>query len=488
MKANSNKFSEENKELKQENEALQQQLLDARRTIDQIKKTGIGASEVPDKHTATEDEKTSDKIFHVLIENMHEGAVTINKEGIILYCNSCFADMLDQPLQKVIGGKFENFIAEISKENLKTLFSKGWEGYIRDEIHLIGNKRIVMPVLLSANTFELDNTVLLSIILTDVTHRNKYEAELKYQTQQLEQKNTELEMANQELALQNEEKEKRAAELIIANKEIIFQSEEKIKRAAELKSATSDVKELEELVAHKETILAILSHDLRSPLAGIIGMSEYLKSNFQEMEQSEIKEMLALLEEASKDELNMLDYLVEWARIKYASEAFSPKKITLVPYVNKVFDLLSDSTNSKSIHLKNEIDENITVFADVKMLHSILQNLISNAIKHSLPDGEITVSAQRKEKDIVVEVKDNGIGMSKMIQKKLFTPQMDSLSRERDENKGAGIGLLLVKGFLEKNGGKIWVESSEGNGSSFYFTLPSEETSDKTEISTDQNE
>lgn len=397
------------------------------------------------------DSATSEKIFRILIENMHEGAVTINRDGIVLYCNSCFADMLSQPLERVLGGRFEDFVDEISKENIKNLFIKGWDGYFRDEIHLIGNKSIVMPVLLCATTFRLNEEELLGIILTDVTNRNRSEMELKQQAQKLQEK---------------------IAELRVANKELLFQSNEKKKQTAELKSANSDVKALEELIAHKETILAILSHDLRSPLAGIIGMSGYLKANFQEMEQGEIEEMLILLEEASKNELNMLDYLVEWARIKYASEVFSPKKINLVPYVSKVFEILTDSANQKSIELINEISEEITVFADEKMLHSILQNLISNAIKHSNPSGQIHTFAEKKDNEIILEVRDNGMGMSKIIIDKLFTPQMDTLSKERDEDKGAGIGLLLVKSFLEKNGGRIWAESTEGKGSSFYFTLP----------------
>jgi two-component system CheB/CheR fusion protein len=109
------------------------------------------------------------------------------------------------------------------------------------------------------------------------------------------------------------------------------------------------------------------------------------------------------------------------------------------------------------------------------MLLSILQNIVSNSIKHTPVGGTITISAKRKEDKIIIEIKDTGTGMSKEIKEKLFTPQMVSLSNSRKENKGAGIGLLLVKGFLEKNGGEIWAESIEGKGSSFYFTLPTRE-------------
>ncbi|MFE3849173.1 ATP-binding protein [Flavobacterium sp. LB3P45] len=234
------------------------------------------------------------------------------------------------------------------------------------------------------------------------------------------------------------------------------------------------VKELEDLNTHKESVLAILSHDLRSPLSSIIATTGYLKANFERLDPSIVIEMLELIHKASIDELNMLDYLVEWARIKYAAEVFSPRKIELVQYVKKVFDTLNDTASLNAINLHHEIEENTKVFADGKMLLSIIQNIVSNAIKHSLPGGKITVTAKTQDDKIIVRIKDSGIGMSKEIQEKLFTPQMNILSKARLENKGAGIGLLLVKGFLEKNGGEIWVESLVGEGSSFYFTLPME--------------
>lgn len=234
------------------------------------------------------------------------------------------------------------------------------------------------------------------------------------------------------------------------------------------------VRELEELNTHKESVMAILSHDLRSPLSAIIGTAKYLKENFNKMKPDVVQEMLDLLYKLSLDELDMLDYLVEWARIKYASDAFSPSQINLTEYIDKVFETLSETASLKTINLNHEIEENTAVFADGKMLISIIQNIVSNAIKHTEKGGAITVSAKNTDDKIVVQVKDNGVGMSREILEKLFTPQMKSLSETRKLNKGAGIGLLLVKGFLEKNGGEIWVESTEGEGSSFYFTLPIE--------------
>lgn len=234
------------------------------------------------------------------------------------------------------------------------------------------------------------------------------------------------------------------------------------------------VMELEDLNTHKESVLTILSHDLRSPLSAIIGITKYLKDNIHEMNPTEVREMLDLLYKSSTDELYMLDYLLEWARIKYASDVFSPSKIKLSNYINKAFEILKESALLNSINLHHEIEDETFVFADGKMLISIVQNIVSNAIKHTGKGGKITVTAKRNEDNIVIQVQDTGVGMSKEIMNKLFTPQMRTLSVTRKKNKGAGIGLLLVKGFLEKNGGEIWVESTEGEGSSFYFTLPIE--------------
>lgn len=234
------------------------------------------------------------------------------------------------------------------------------------------------------------------------------------------------------------------------------------------------VKELEELNTHKESVLAILSHDLRSPLSAIIGTTKYLKDNFQKMKPEVMQEMLNLLYKSSIDELDMLDYLVEWARIKYASDVFSPTQIKLTEYIDKVFESLNETASINTINLHHEVATDTSVFADGKMLISIIQNIVSNAIKHTEKGGTIKVSAKSKDGKIIVQVQDTGIGMSEEIMQKLFTPQMKTLSETRKKNKGAGIGLLLVKGFLEKNGGEIWVESIEGKGSSFYFTLPIE--------------
>ena len=242
-------------------------------------------------------------------------------------------------------------------------------------------------------------------------------------------------------------------------------------------------KELEELNTHKESVLAILSHDLRSPLSGIIQGANYLQSNFDTLKPTLVKELLKEFHAAAVNELKMLDYLVKWASIKYTAEAFVPAKIDLHYSVKKVFDSLKETATINTINLNTEIKEDCSVFADEKMLLSILQNIISNAIKHSDKGGIITLSAKESDDSMTIKIKDTGKGMSKEIMDNLFKPHVKSLSKVMKENKGAGIGLLLVKGFLEKNQGEIWAESKEGKGSTFYFTLPINKPSNKTLVS-----
>ncbi len=251
----------------------------------------------------------------------------------------------------------------------------------------------------------------------------------------------------------------------------ILQDKTASKRAED--AIKKQLKELDELNTHKEDVLAILSHDLRSPLASIIVAADYLKTNYEDIEDIERKEIIEQLFTSSKEELDMLDYLLEWARVKYASQAFTPKQIFLLPILKKVLEGMEEEITAKNLKVTNEIHDDISGFADPKMMLSIFQNLLSNAITHTPKNGKINITAKVQQANILLQIQDTGIGMLPAMAKKIFLPKMEFLSKPRKENKGGGIGLLLVKGFLEKNNGEIWVESKNKKGTSFYFTIPS---------------
>jgi PAS domain S-box-containing protein len=185
--------------------------------------------------------ETADKIYRILIEKMHEGAVTLNKEGIILYCNSYFAGLLQIPLQKAIGANFIDFIPESSKGIVKTLIKQGRDNAGKAEAYLNSNDGKLVPVLMSVNVLMMDGAFFLSIILTDLTILTKNQEELQDGANLLKQKNLELANVNRQLSFQNSEKEKRAIELELANTELAFQNSEKEKRAGELELANTEL-------------------------------------------------------------------------------------------------------------------------------------------------------------------------------------------------------------------------------------------------------
>lgn len=149
---------------------LRQQLHDASENMEALNAGSIDALVVAHKKAVKiYTEPTADKTYRILIEKMHEGAVTLNKKGLILYCNKYFANMVGLPLEKVIGTIMSNFIDDTSKQTFLVLFEQGWDDYSQNEIYLFAKNNKPIPVLMSVNTLVLENNLVLSIILTDLT-------------------------------------------------------------------------------------------------------------------------------------------------------------------------------------------------------------------------------------------------------------------------------------------------------------------------------
>lgn len=180
MAKNIKELIEETRTLNKEIKDLKQNLRDAEESIGAINAGKVDALVISnEKQLKVFTDKTADKTYRILIEKMHEGAVTLNKEATILYCNSRFADIVNLPLQKVIGTTFKNFIDDSSKEQFEILFKQGWEKNITEEVSIYTSERKVIPVLVSVNMLSLDDNSILSIILTDITERKKNESRLE---------------------------------------------------------------------------------------------------------------------------------------------------------------------------------------------------------------------------------------------------------------------------------------------------------------------
>jgi CheY-like chemotaxis protein/anti-sigma regulatory factor (Ser/Thr protein kinase) len=162
-----------------------------------------------------------------------------------------------------------------------------------------------------------------------------------------------------------------------------------------------------------------------------------------------------------------------WSKTQTGQIDFKPENLRLQTIIKKVFKVLNSSAMIKSISLNRSQSDNIVAYADQNMLRTILRNLISNAIKFTNSGGSVDIYAVSDQNEIEITIQDNGIGMNKETQNKLFNVNTNFTTTGTANESGTGLGLILCKEFVEKHGGKIWVESEVGKGSKFKFTLPS---------------
>ena len=229
--------------------------------------------------------------------------------------------------------------------------------------------------------------------------------------------------------------------------------------------------ELNELNMSKDKFFSILAHDLRSPLSPLLGLSEILTKDFDTLSYEEIKEFSKDIYEAIKRQFNLLENLLSWSRMQTGKMVCNPVEIKIYEKVNSVVSLLKGNARDKKISLKNKINPDLVVYADADMLHSILQNLISNAIKFTYPEDEIEIQSIEDGNYAEIIVKDNGIGIKEEDIVNIFGLNCFTTYGTKNE-KGTGLGLLICKEMVERNGGKIRVESEYQKGSNFIFSLP----------------
>ena len=221
----------------------------------------------------------------------------------------------------------------------------------------------------------------------------------------------------------------------------------------------------------KDKFFSIIAHDLKSPLSAIAGLSELLAENVNAKDLDEVETLSTFILQSSKKAIELLTNLMEWSRSETGRMEFTPKKLSLRETINKTVEIFTLNAQSKRITINSDIPESLYVFADLAMLSTILRNLISNALKFTFANGKVDISTTENENEVIVEVADNGKGMSEEILKKLFRIDENISSMGTENEKGTGLGLILCKEFVERHGGRIWVKSEEGKGSSFYFSI-----------------
>lgn len=230
--------------------------------------------------------------------------------------------------------------------------------------------------------------------------------------------------------------------------------------------------QLKKLNASKDQLFSIIAHDLKNPFQAIIGFAELLKEDHREMAEEQVEEYLDAIHQSSTSAYDLLFNLLQWARTQTGSVKVHPVDVGVHKLTAKVLDLFSAPTTDKKIRIKNEVPEEIRVRSDKDMLHTVLRNLLGNAIKYTYEEGTITLSAKSLEEEVEISVQDTGQGMTEAQLKALFTVDKAVSTPGTSGEQGTGLGLMVCHEFLSMNQGAIRVHSESGKGSTFTISLP----------------
>ena len=232
---------------------------------------------------------------------------------------------------------------------------------------------------------------------------------------------------------------------------------------------------LMEINATKDKFFSIISHDLRNPFASIVSFSRILKRDILNMSKDELSELALELDKSVLKIDNLLENLLQWSRTQTGKIKYRPEYIALHEIIKENVNLVQNNARDKNIKLVDKVDDDLAVWADRNMTDTVIRNLLSNALKYTEQGGEITLSSYVKDHKAFISVKDDGVGIPEENKRKIFqTDSLHSTYGTMDE-KGSGLGLLLCKEFVEKQGGDIFFESELGKGSEFTFSLPCEQ-------------
>lgn len=369
--------------------------------------------------------KSADQTYRVFIEKMTEGAVTLNRDGIIVYSNTQFGKMVGLPLSKITGIFFSSLISPGDENTYEELISKGWTEDTKGEV-LLASASKVIPVQLSITTLELDEGTSLSIILTDLTAQKQTQLLLKANNEKLQQMNHELELSNHDL----------------------------------------------------HQFASVASHDLQEPLRKIQIFSNFMKERFAGDLTDEASVYLDKIISSSQRMKALIIDILNYSQLSQEDNTYVLTDLNVV--VNEVLEdyeiLLKEKQASVVVDLLPTIEVN------PGQMRQVFQNIISNALKFIRKDTPpyIRVSAKPgineleaapdHESFCYLSFKDNGIGFNDKFARTIFT--LFRRLHTKDKFEGTGIGLAISKKIIEKHRGNIIAKGQEGVGSEFIIILP----------------
>ena len=238
-----------------------------------------------------------------------------------------------------------------------------------------------------------------------------------------------------------------------------------------LKAEKSEIR-LHQLNADKDRFISILGHDLKSPFNNLLGLSEIMTDDIRKLDIDEIESIANDINRTARTTYNLLEDILKWARAQQGKIPFNPQNLSFDDICMNILEILDPIAKTKNIPINYSARGGIIIFADMDMIKTILRNLVSNAIKFTKTGGTISIKAEQSDSNVTISVLDNGIGIAPENIKKLFDISQVLTTKGTAGESGTGLGLLICKDFVEKHGGKIWVESKVWKGSEFKFTLP----------------
>lgn len=401
--------------------------------------------DITDRKRAEKELRSIKDYLENLINYANAPIIVWNPDARIQLFNHAFEHLTGYVSSEVEGKKLDMLFPEASlKESNAKIIDALTENWKTIEIPILTKDKEIRTVLWnSANIYDIDKKTVLSTIAqgNDITERINAEQNVKDRTKDLEVANLHL---HQELTER-------------------FLAQEALKKSEA---------QLKELNATKDKFFNIIGHDLKNPFTSLIGSSELLFRNIDKLDNEKIKNLALILNDASKSGYAILQNLLDWSRSQTGLLKFNPESINLRNLIDEHILNLEQISANKEIKIHSEIKDDLFIYGDKNMIKTILRNLLSNAVKYSYRSGNVIVSASVKELVVIISVKDNGTGIPEENVEKIFRIDTKYSIPGTENEQGTGLGLKLCKEFVEKQGGKIWVESIENKGSEFKFSIP----------------
>ena len=255
--------------------------------------------------------------------------------------------------------------------------------------------------------------------------------------------------------------------------ELIIRVTHQISLVAAKRIILRQTEELRKTIMGRDKLYSVIAHDLRSPMGSIKMVLNMLILSLPPSQiGEEMYQMLSMANQSTEDVFALLDNLLKWTKSQIGKLNVVYQDFNIVENIASVIEIFNLVAGIKNIKLRYLGDDKIEVHADIDMMKTIMRNLLSNAIKFSYNDSEIVVGARIVDDSVVVSVRDSGKGMSEEDQRKLLNTETHFSKYGTNNEEGSGLGLLLCLDFAVKNGGRLWFESEEGKGSTFYFSVP----------------